>query len=840
MRVMSSFLSIVLSVAFSLPLMLPSPVHAQPADRDKVGLSGLPLPFIENRGVHPPEVRYYLRGADRSVFFLDTGLVYRFHGDNPWTLKVEFVGVKASPRGELQAPAVVNYFTGPRDTWKTGLRTYHRLVYPDLWAGVDLAYEWRNGRLKYEAIVKPGADVAAVRFGYRGVDTIERMSDGGLRITTQSATIEEKPPVAYQDVDGVRSSVTAAFELMESKAAVGFRVGSYNRHHPLVIDPPVIIYCGYIGGQYATTACDIAVDSQGCAYVVGYTISDEKTFPVAVGPDLIHNSPPPVGAFDGFIAKVQADGRGLEYCGFIGGNSYDTASSVVVDACGAAYIAGLTYSLPATFPLTVGPFLVPGGYEDTFVAKVQPDGRGLEYCGYIGGDYVDRPHGIAIDTHGAAYVVGRTDSAPGTFPLTIGPDLTSNGNQDAFVAKVRPDGRGLEYCGYIGGDGWDEANDVAVDTAGNAYVVGVTASRESTFPVRVGPDLTFNFTTGSPERDAFVAKVRSDGSALDYCGYIGGARWTEAFGVAVDNMGRAYVAGGTLSPHHTFPVTVGPDLTFNDTIPNFQGDGFVARVSQSGSHLEYCGYIGGVGSDGCVHVEVDAIGRAYVGGATCSSETSFPVRLGPSLVHSLGVADGYVARVNPSGTALEFCGYLGGSDREGVWGLAIDRRGNHVYVADRTYSDESVFPVRVGPDLTKNTPRGNPDAYVAKITITSLTLAGTGEIGSNVILTVMDEPGRRYQLGSSLGTGPIAIGMRTLDLSLDTLLVATVQDVWPGLFQGYAGVLDSQGYAKAEIRIPALPALIGVRIHTAFVTLDAGYPFGIYSISDTVSFTIQH
>src|SRR5439155_287511 len=139
---------------------------------------------------------------------------------------------------------------------------------------------------------------------------------------------------------------------------------------------------------------------------------------------------------------------------------------------------------------------------------------------------------------------------------------------DAFVARVKADGTGLDYAGYIGGSGTDAGNGIAVDTSGNAYVTGYTTSTQTTFPVTVGPDLTHNGAT-----DAFVAKVTADGTGLDYAGFIGGSDGDLAYGIAVDASGSAYVTGYTASTQSSFPVTVGPDLTQNGDY-----DAFVAKI----------------------------------------------------------------------------------------------------------------------------------------------------------------------------------------------------------------------------------------------------------------------
>jgi hypothetical protein len=168
----------------------------------------------------------------------------------------------------------------------------------------------------------------------------------------------------------------------------------------------------------------------------------------------------------------------------------------------------------------------------------------LVYAGYIGGSGSDAATGIAVDAAGNAYVVGTTDSPVPSFPASVGPDLIFNGgSSDVFVAKVKADGTGLAYLGYIGGAGRDNGTGIAIDKAGNAYVTGLTSSNQSTFPVKVGPDLVYN----GGDSDAFVAKVKADGTALVYCGYIGGADRDEANAIAVDAAGNAYVTGVTES-----------------------------------------------------------------------------------------------------------------------------------------------------------------------------------------------------------------------------------------------------------------------------------------------------
>jgi hypothetical protein len=341
----------------------------------------------------------------------------------------------------------------------------------------------------------------------------------------------------------------------------------------------------------------------------------------------------------------------LLYAGFLGGSGNEGGYGIAVDASGNAYVTGWTYS--SDFPAVVGPDLSYNGNGDAFVAKVNPSGTALVYAGFLGGSNYDLGYDIAVDASGSAYVTGWTYSSD--FPAVVGPDLSYNGDWDAFVAKVNPSGTALVYAGFLGGWGQDLGYDIAVDASGSAYVTGETLS--SDFPAVVGPDTSYNGSF-----DAFVAKVNPDGTALVYAGFLGGSGADWGRGIAVDASGNAYVTGGTWS--RDFPAVVGPDTSHNG-----YGDAFVAKVNPDGTALVYAGFLGGSGNDGGEGIAVDASGSAYVTGETSSSD--FPAVVGPDTSHN-GDWDAFVAKVNPSGTALVYAGFLGGSGDDMGVGIAVD------------------------------------------------------------------------------------------------------------------------------------------------------------------------
>ncbi len=678
---------------------------SSPSDSLKAAVTNLPLYFIENRGQRDPSVAYYLEGGDTSVYFADAGINYSLSGPSGrFSVKLDFVGASpdARPEGEDRTDAVVSYFKGDRADWKTGLPTYSRLVYEDLWPGIDLVYTGEGGRLKYTFVVRPGADPRTIQLAYRGASSVRVSPEGRLSVSTPSRVLEEDVPYVYQEAGDGRVEVKASYELQAVSGGethgFGFRVGPYDAEKPLFLDPLVLAYCGFLGGAGADQGLDIAVDGFGNAYVVGVTSSTEVSgYP---GPDATAN-----GANDAFVVKVNAAGTALIYAGYIGGAADDAAYGVAVDGSGNAYLVGVTSSTEATFPETVGPDLFyNGGVSDVFVAKLDAAGTTLLYCGYIGGTGLDETIDVAVDGSGSAYVGGSTNSTEASFPVTVGPDLTYNGgSRDLFVAKVNAAGTALVYCGYIGGTGWDFDHGIAVDGSGNAYLTGDTTSTEASFPVLVGPDLTQNGSW-----DVFVTKVNAAGTALVYSGFIGGSGDDLRARVDVDAFGSAYVVGVTASTEATFPVTVGPDLTYNGGT----WDGFVAKVNAAGSALTYAGYIGGSGEDRVRAVALDGSNNAVVSGWTASTEATFPVSSGPDSTYNGGVFDAFVAKVNAAGTALLECGYIGGSAEDQAPGVAVDGSDN-VYVTGFTISTQATFPELVGPFLTYL--GGATDGFVAKM-----------------------------------------------------------------------------------------------------------------------------
>jgi hypothetical protein len=193
----------------------------------------------------------------------------------------------------------------------------------------------------------------------------------------------------------------------DSRFGYGFTIGGYDRSLPLVLDPMILVYCGFVGGTGNESANGIAVDDSGHAYIVGETDSTQASFPVVVGPDLSYN-----GEYDDvFVAKVAPGGANLVYCGYIGGSDTEYGSGIAVDGSGYAYVSGWTVSAEPSFPARLGPDVVQNGGQDAFVAMVSS--YELHYPVFDGHDYDgDGTSDISQyrPSNGVWYVSGQSDT----------------------------------------------------------------------------------------------------------------------------------------------------------------------------------------------------------------------------------------------------------------------------------------------------------------------------------------------------------------------------------------------------------------------------------------------
>jgi hypothetical protein len=291
------------------------------------------------------------------------------------------------------------------------------------------------------------------------------------------------------------------------------------------------------------------------------------------------------------------------------------------------------------------------------VTEINASGNTLIYSTYLGGSEYDDAWSVAVDPARNAYVTGFTVSDD--FPIVNGLQTKRGGGEDVFVSKIHAGGNSLTYSTYLGGSGDDNGSGISVDSSGNAYVTGTTASSDFPTANAIQPALH-----GS--RDAFVTKLNPAGNAFVYSTYLGGSADEFGIGIALDVSGNAFIAGGTGSTD--FP-TVNPLQASLHGIEN----GFVTKINAGGNALVYSTYLGGSGQDGFVGVRVDPAGNAHVTGGTDSAD--FPT-LNAIQSKNRGGQEAVVAELNASGSALVYSTYLGGKMNEFGQGLAVDAAGS--------------------------------------------------------------------------------------------------------------------------------------------------------------------
>jgi len=393
----------------------------------------------------------------------------------------------------------------------------------------------------------------------------------------------------------------------------------------------------------------------------------------------------------------------VDYATYFGGSGTDIGYGIAVDSRNNVYVTGQTSS--SNLPLKTAFDNSLEGANDAFVMKLNAQGNALVFSTYIGGrNQGDRGWAIAVDQAGNIYFTGETNSL--NFPTVNAAQPNFRGGADGFVAKLNIEGNTLLYSSYLGGGFTDTSHSIALDRFDNAYITGRTES--ANFPVR---NALQDKLRG--QRDAFVMKFSADGEII-YSTFLGGeaaagGRDEEVgYGIAVDAMQNAYIAGYTTTPN--FP-------TANAIQPAFGGveDAFVAKLNAAGSSLVYSTYLGGARVDNGRGIAVDPLGNAYVIGYTLSPDFPKVEALQPL---PGGGGDGFVAKINAAGSALLYSTYLGGAGAENSGiiaditpscAIAVDGLGN-AYVTGKTESQD--FPVAraINPAL-----RGDNDAYLAKL-----------------------------------------------------------------------------------------------------------------------------
>jgi uncharacterized protein (TIGR03437 family) len=670
----------------------PDPSVAEQPEAGGVHLAALPLAFEANSGQAGPGIRFLTRGDGYSLFLTDREAVLAL-ADGAATVTMLTAGGSGGihAQGEKPLAGKVNYFSGSDPSrWLVDLQTYANVHYPNVYPGIDLCYHGNQQHLEFDFVVAPKADPRQVRLRFSGAGRLRLNEAGDLVVPTRGGTLLFHKPHVYQDLKDERVVVDGRFKIV-ARNTVTFSLGAYDSKETLIIDP-TLSYSTYLGGGTSggqvgsDRAFGIAVDGSGNTYVAGFV--ETGGFPITPGAFQTGKFLGKVGSV-AFVTKLNSSGTGLVYSTYLGGSGTDVATGVAVDSGGNAYVVGGTSS--ADFPMTPGSFQTAfSTLGCAFVTKLNPTGTGLVYstriCPYslVINGLLLAPR-IVVDAAGEALFAGSP--LLGGFPVTPGSLLAAN--QGISVTKLNASGSALVYSAALGGSSLDLVAAIAVDSSGDAYLTGITGSKD--FPVTKGayqstPSAGFASSTG------FVTKLNPAGTALAYSTYFGTSASPNS--IAVDAAGNAYITGlGGV------PTTPGAFRT------NGSGQ-FVAKLNSAGSGLVYSTFVGaGLGPG---FIAVDSPGNAYVTG---ESGPGLPLTT-DAFQKTTNNQSPFFLKLDQAGATLLYSTYLGGNNaNDAATGIAVDSSGS----AYLTGSASSInFPVTPGALQTTLPDQASSNAFVAK------------------------------------------------------------------------------------------------------------------------------
>jgi hypothetical protein len=684
--------------------------------------------FIENKGQWPSDVLYLARMGGLDAWITKYGVNYTFikleeientstdremhlpkkfeHKDyniigHRVLMQLQNHNPEPLKEGKEKQVGYYNYFIGNDESKHvSNVGLYKQALVKEVYQGIDLRYYYDKGMLRYDYIVHPGANPSQIMFALKGSDKNYVNDKGNLVFTTRFGEVAMADLYVYQGHDN--KAVPSSF-IKKGNEAWAFAIANYDSTQDLIIDP--LIYSTYIGGAIQDHGRSIAIDTFGNAYIAGYTFSYD--YDVTPGAFQTTNLG---GAWisDAFVTKLNTTGSALLYSTYIGGIANDKGSGIAIDASGNAYITGETISID--YVVSAGAFqstLGGGQYEDVFVTKLNPSGTAILYSTYIGGSTNDYGYGIALDTDGNAYITGSAgldyDVTAGAFQTTYAGVMPFS---DAFVTKLNPTGTALLYSTYIGGSGVEWAQDIAIDTSGNAYITGYTKSLD--YDVTPG---AFQTTNGAPFGgwyDVFVTKLNATGTALLYSTYIGGSFDDYSNDIAIDASGNAYITGNSES--NNYPVTPGAFQTIHSAFAVI-----VTKLNATGTALLYSTFLGGGGFDMGYSIAVDTSRNAYITG---TAGFNYNVTAGAFQTIPQGIYNVILTKLNPTGTALYYSTYIGGNSQNFGYDMALDAIGN-VYITGTTSSTD----YDVSPGAFQTTLDGDFNAFVTKLSIMHLSSA---------------------------------------------------------------------------------------------------------------------
>jgi hypothetical protein len=590
-------------------------------------------------------------------------------------IDIELVGCNNTAQiiPENKSAAYSNYFTaGAPEGGASNVYNYQKVTFKNIYPNIDMLFFLsQDGKVEYNFIVHPGGDYTQIRLQYKGAEGI-KLQDGKVLIPTSNGDMTENIPASYL---AANNQPVAVIYQQFNNSTFGFLLHNYwvpDFATDLIIDPtPNLLWGTYYGGSGAEDALAIKLDASNNIYITGWTTSSSNIATAGAYQTTCS------GASDVFLAKFSSNGTSLIWGTYYGGTGGEQGTAIVLDASNNIYISGFTTSTSAI--ATAGAYQTTnaGGSHDAFLAKFNSSGTSLLWGTYYGGTGDDESYGIALDGSNNVYITGYTTSisniaTAGAYQTTYG-----GGSYDAFLAKFNPTGSSLLWGTYYGGTGSDFAYGIATDASANVYITGETTS---TSAIATAGAYQTALIGG---QDAFLAKFNTAGTSLLWGTYYGGTTGTQASAIALDASANVYFTGFTQSTSAI--ATAGAyQTTMNGSI----GNAFVAKLNSAGTSLIWGTYYGGNIDDGAKAIALDASDEVFITGIT-SSTTGIATPGAYQTTYGGPSFDGFVAKLNSTGSSLLWGTYYGGTGTDLPWGIALDNIGNP-YITGETQSATAI------------------------------------------------------------------------------------------------------------------------------------------------------
>jgi hypothetical protein len=603
-----------------------------------VGQNSAALKFIQNKGQWNSDVdfaasipggRLGVSANGFSVLLIDMNEIERRHlathesvnesdghpdagSINGHYFRINFIGSNncSKPVAESQLDEHYNYYIG-RDTarWATNAHSFGTIVYPDFYSGIDFRVTSIGRNLKYDFLVKPGADPSQIKIEYAGLNSIQKF-DNELQLNTILGSLSEEKPYSYQTTDqNAKQTVQSEYQLDENVVSFSFPE-DYDHSQALVIDP-LLIFSTYSGSPADNWGSTATPGEHGALYSAGVTLEDPiRQFPATVGAFQTLNGG---GVYDMAIIKYDSAGTKFLYATYLGGSGNDSPQSLVVDkASGDLIVLGISGS--DDYPTT------PNSFDNSF-------NFGTSIYSYVldtenQWDIVVTRFSAEGDLLKGSTFLGGSDNDGQNFPKDLGGSLVAN-----YGDEMR--------------------GDVITDDAGNVYISSVTSSND--FPIINGFDHSFN----GGITDGLVVKLTPDLSSIVWSSYIGGSGFDAAYSIKFDNNKNIILAGGTTSVN--FPAKVGAYQTgFNGDV-----DGWIVRVAADGSAIMNATLTGTSAFDQVYFVDLNSNGDIF-----CYGQTTGHMPVTADVYHNTNAGQ-FLQKFSPDLSTLQFSTVFGAPSSSG-------------------------------------------------------------------------------------------------------------------------------------------------------------------------------